>query len=257
MRRPVARALWRWRCGCTASAIPSWIIPAGGRAIPPRSPETSRNGSSTSCTRRRRYNGPPPNYVELELQIVPFLAAALYKVFGVHEIFGRLITLAFSLGNRRDRRVFRALALRSDSAGLDRSVLLRGLSRQRLLRAHLYARLRDGLLLDLRRSTPPRACSWIDDRLECAQRCRDDRCCSTLAYLANRSQCSRWCRCSACSGSASRSKRRLHRCRGDRRARVVPLLILWLYDRRVASYASGTGPAASRGCTCFPRCARR
>lgn len=43
------------------------------------------------------YNGPPPNYVELELQIVPFLAAALYKLFGVHEVFGRLVTLAFSL----------------------------------------------------------------------------------------------------------------------------------------------------------------
>jgi hypothetical protein len=44
------------------------------------------------------YNGPPPNYVELELQIVPFLAAALYKLFGVHEIFGRLISMLFSLG---------------------------------------------------------------------------------------------------------------------------------------------------------------
>ncbi|MEO9169837.1 MAG: glycosyltransferase family 39 protein, partial [Candidatus Baltobacteraceae bacterium] len=44
------------------------------------------------------YNGPPPNYVELELQIVPFFAATLYKIFGVHEIFGRLITLAFSVG---------------------------------------------------------------------------------------------------------------------------------------------------------------
>jgi 4-amino-4-deoxy-L-arabinose transferase-like glycosyltransferase len=44
------------------------------------------------------YDGPPPNYVELELQIVPFLAATLYKIFGVHEIFGRLITLVFSLG---------------------------------------------------------------------------------------------------------------------------------------------------------------
>src|SRR5579875_2411622 len=41
------------------------------------------------------YDGPPPNYVELELQIVPFLAATLYKIFGVHEIFGRLISLAF------------------------------------------------------------------------------------------------------------------------------------------------------------------
>ncbi len=32
------------------------------------------------------YDGPPPNYVELELQIVPFAAAQLYRVFGVHEI---------------------------------------------------------------------------------------------------------------------------------------------------------------------------
>lgn len=44
------------------------------------------------------YDGPPPNYVELELQILPFLAATLYKIFGVHEIFGRLIAIAFSLG---------------------------------------------------------------------------------------------------------------------------------------------------------------
>src|SRR5215469_10200901 len=44
------------------------------------------------------YNGPPPNYVELELQIVPFFAATLYKLFGIHEIFGRIISIAFSLG---------------------------------------------------------------------------------------------------------------------------------------------------------------
>ena len=43
------------------------------------------------------YNGPAPNYVELELQIVPFLAATLYKIFGIHEVFGRLISIAFSL----------------------------------------------------------------------------------------------------------------------------------------------------------------
>jgi hypothetical protein len=43
------------------------------------------------------YDGPPPNYVELELQIVPFLVAVLYKLFGIHEIFGRLISLGFSL----------------------------------------------------------------------------------------------------------------------------------------------------------------
>jgi hypothetical protein len=43
------------------------------------------------------YNGPPPNYVELELQIVPFVAAQLYRAFGVHEIFLRLLVIAFSL----------------------------------------------------------------------------------------------------------------------------------------------------------------
>src|SRR5580700_10760098 len=44
------------------------------------------------------YDGPPPNYVELELQIVPIAAAQLYRVFGVHEVFARLIVVAFSLG---------------------------------------------------------------------------------------------------------------------------------------------------------------
>lgn len=44
------------------------------------------------------YDGAPPNYVELELQIVPFLAAIGYKLFGVHEVFGRLIAIAFGLG---------------------------------------------------------------------------------------------------------------------------------------------------------------
>jgi Dolichyl-phosphate-mannose-protein mannosyltransferase len=43
------------------------------------------------------YDGPPPNYAELELQIVPFAAAQLYRMFGVHETFARLIVIAFSL----------------------------------------------------------------------------------------------------------------------------------------------------------------
>lgn len=43
------------------------------------------------------YNGPPPNYVELELQIVPWVAALLYKLFGVHEVFGRLLSIAFGV----------------------------------------------------------------------------------------------------------------------------------------------------------------
>ncbi|HKW45722.1 MAG TPA: glycosyltransferase family 39 protein [Candidatus Eremiobacteraceae bacterium] len=43
------------------------------------------------------YDGPPPNYAELELQIVPFAAAQMYRVFGVHETFARIIVVAFSL----------------------------------------------------------------------------------------------------------------------------------------------------------------
>jgi hypothetical protein len=64
------------------------------------------------------YNGPPPNYVELELQIVPFLAAVLYKLFGVHEIFGRLITIAFSLGTIPVLYLFGRWLFTSEIAGL-------------------------------------------------------------------------------------------------------------------------------------------
>ena len=43
------------------------------------------------------YDGPPPNYVELELQIVPFAGAQLYREFGVHVIFLRAIVVGFSM----------------------------------------------------------------------------------------------------------------------------------------------------------------
>jgi 4-amino-4-deoxy-L-arabinose transferase-like glycosyltransferase len=64
------------------------------------------------------YDGPPPNYVELELQILPFLAATLYKVFGVHEIFGRLLAIAFSLGTVALTAFFARLLYNSALAGL-------------------------------------------------------------------------------------------------------------------------------------------
>jgi len=44
------------------------------------------------------YDGPPPNYIELELQIVPYTAAQLYRIFGVHPAIGRMLVMAFSLG---------------------------------------------------------------------------------------------------------------------------------------------------------------
>ena len=64
------------------------------------------------------YDGPPPNYVELELQIVPILAATLYKIFGVHEIFGRLISVAFSLGTITVVGVFARWLFASECAAL-------------------------------------------------------------------------------------------------------------------------------------------
>jgi hypothetical protein len=64
------------------------------------------------------YNGPPPNYVELELQIVPFLAATLYKIFGVHEVFGRLISLGFGVATIPVLAAFARWLFRSDVAGI-------------------------------------------------------------------------------------------------------------------------------------------
>jgi 4-amino-4-deoxy-L-arabinose transferase-like glycosyltransferase len=64
------------------------------------------------------YDGPPPNYVELELQIVPFLAATLYKLFGVHEIFGRLISLAFGVATIPVLAAFGRWLFRSPVAGI-------------------------------------------------------------------------------------------------------------------------------------------
>jgi hypothetical protein len=64
------------------------------------------------------YNGPPPNYVELELQIVPFLAATLYKIFGIHEVFGRLITTVFSLATVVTIAYFARWLFYSSLAGL-------------------------------------------------------------------------------------------------------------------------------------------
>jgi hypothetical protein len=64
------------------------------------------------------YDGPPPNYVELELQIVPFLAACLYKIFGIHEVFGRLISIAFSLATIATVGLFGRWLFRSPLAGL-------------------------------------------------------------------------------------------------------------------------------------------
>jgi hypothetical protein len=64
------------------------------------------------------YNGPSPHYVELELQIVPFLAATLYKLFGVHEVFGRLISIGFGVATIPVLAAFGRWLFRSELAGV-------------------------------------------------------------------------------------------------------------------------------------------
>jgi hypothetical protein len=64
------------------------------------------------------YNGPAPNYVELELQIVPFLAATLYKIFGVHEVFGRLIAIGFGVATIAVVGAFARWLFASTAAGI-------------------------------------------------------------------------------------------------------------------------------------------
>lgn len=64
------------------------------------------------------YDGPPPNYVELELQILPIIAATFYKVVGVHEVIGRLISIAFSLGSVALLALFARWLFASEIAGI-------------------------------------------------------------------------------------------------------------------------------------------
>lgn len=180
------------------------------------------------------YNGAPPNYVELELQIVPFMAATLYKLFGLHEVFGRLVSIAFSLGTIVVIGFFGRWLFTSSLAGLigafffavypgsayygrtftpDTAMVF-------FLTAALYAVTR--FLLENERMEP-RALARVSALL-------------TFAYLAKPVAvagfvpvlCAAWDRVR--SGLSTRVTALAV-------LLIVPLLILWLYDRRVASYA--------------------
>jgi hypothetical protein len=180
------------------------------------------------------YNGAPPNYVELELQIVPFVAALLYKLFGVHEIFGRLVSLTFSLATVVTVAYFGRWLFASAAAGMlgaffyaifpgsvyygrtfmpDSAMIF-------FLTAALYAAGR--YLLDNQRRSP-----WT---------LASTTALLSLAYLAKPV---------AVLAIAPLSGLLWQRTRDARRLQplpvaillVLPLLLLWLYDRTVASYA--------------------
>ena len=166
---------------------------------------------------------------------------------------------AFSLATVRDARVLRALALCERARpALAAALLLRGLSRERLLRAHVHAGLRDGLFphrgavrgdaIAARRPPAARAAA----RWRAATALLDAR----VSRQAGRG-CSPSCRWSACLGA--RARRSAPRPIAVALVLVVvPLLNpLALRSRRRRRTPSGTGRAASRGCTCCRRCAMR
>jgi hypothetical protein len=180
------------------------------------------------------YNGPPPNYVELELQIVPFLAAAFYKLFGIHEIFGRLITLAFSLATVAASAYFGRWLFSSRIAGV--------------VAAFFYA-IFPGSVYYGRTFTPDAAMVFVlTVALYAAGRYLLEEeppfgpalwsavTLLSLAYLAKPV---------AVIALAPLLGLVWERTRGRRRTPwsaigillAVPLFVLWLYDRRVASYA--------------------
>ena len=180
------------------------------------------------------YDGPPPNYVELELQIVPFLAATLYKTLGVHEIFGRVITLAFSLGTVAVLGLFGRWLFGTWIAGLGAAFVYAVMpgsiyygrtftpdaTMVFFLTAALYASAR---FLTEDETMAPRALARVTALL-------------TFAYLAKPV---------AVVGVVPLLALMWERVRAGRSLRVsalavllvIPLLILWLYDGRVAQHA--------------------
>jgi 4-amino-4-deoxy-L-arabinose transferase-like glycosyltransferase len=180
------------------------------------------------------YNGPPPNYVELELQIVPFFAATLYKIFGIHETFGRLISIAFGIGTVLVVALFARWLFGSAVAGIIGGffyavfpgsvyygrTFMPDTAMVFFLTAALYAVTR---YLVESEALEPRGLARGTALL-------------LLAYLAKPV---------AVAGLLAVLGVVWERLRAGRTARVtaiavlllVPMAILWLYDRRVASYA--------------------
>ena len=180
------------------------------------------------------YDGPPPNYVELELQIVPFAAATLYKLFGVHEIFGRLITLAFSLGTIAVVGLFARWLFASTVAGVTA--------------AFFYA-IFPGSVYYGRTFTPDTAMVFfltaalyvttrliVEDELFQQRSLARATALLTVAYLAKPV---------AVAGILAVIAALWERIRAGRTIRptaiavllAVPLIILWFYDHRVAEHA--------------------
>jgi 4-amino-4-deoxy-L-arabinose transferase-like glycosyltransferase len=81
-----------------------------GYPVSVHSPETWREADVAAIARnfyhesmnlfypRIDWRGDGPGFAEMEFPLYPWLIAVLYKVFGYHEIIGRLLSYSFSLG---------------------------------------------------------------------------------------------------------------------------------------------------------------
>ncbi len=124
-----------WRIGMGAILLIALALRLGGIHNPILDHPGWRQGDTASIAKnfatlqynifypQTNYNGPPPNYVELELQIVPIIAATLYKIVGVHEVIGRLTSIAFSLGTVAVLGFFARWLFASEIAGLFAALL--------------------------------------------------------------------------------------------------------------------------------------
>lgn len=181
------------------------------------------------------YDGPPPNYVELELQVLPFAAATLYKIVGVHEIFGRLIAIAFSLATVALLAFFARALYGSAVAGLTAAAFFAvfpgsvyygrtftpDVVMVFFLTAALYACLR--LLRDSELRPLPVACATL---------------LLALAYLSKPVAVLAVIPVAGMIYERSRRRRAEWRDVASYAALLVlPLVILWLYDRSVNAHA--------------------
>jgi hypothetical protein len=180
------------------------------------------------------YNGPAPNYVELELQIVPFLAASLYKLFGVHEIFGRLIALAFSLGTVALVAFFARWLFGGGLAGL-----IAGFFYAVFPGSVYYGRtfMPDCAMVFFLTAALYAAAHLLLDRERLAMRgVASTTALLALAYLAKPVALLGLAPLLGLLWDRFRSRKAISPA-GTVTLVLLPILVVWLYDRRVASYA--------------------
>jgi 4-amino-4-deoxy-L-arabinose transferase-like glycosyltransferase len=134
LSRPVAATppvlAWWWPAAIAAIVLAGLCLRLPGIGNPILDHPGWRQGDTAAIARnfaqlrfnvfypQTTYNGPPPNYVELELQIVPFLSAVVYRFAGVHVWIGRAFTILFSLGTIVTLAYFGRRLFASATAGL-------------------------------------------------------------------------------------------------------------------------------------------